>query len=440
MRTRTGSRSTARNAAGFSLLELIIGLVIATEIIIAILTLFDFNNRIASVQTQLAEAQQALRVGQAEITRALHLAGRGALPGIVAPSPSAQIVPAVRDLHRFSIRIQDSVPPSARLVPGSGTSPAILPGSDVLTVRGVFSTPLYFRNYFDKTTLVRGADGHWVLELSGTTPTNIPQDLAPWQDAIDNSRREAVLFVSGVDQAMFAVLEFSPADSSVDLVAGTATLHFAAAGSALTVAYARLNSPPPHAMTVLDPLDASLRNAANIGILEEYRYYIHDQLADGGAPFAPNTRRAPRLARARFFPGTEIPYANDAANLKQDLADNVYDLQLAISGDLNADGTVFEGPAPTTGDEWLFNHPDDLATVGNWMTILPGASEPAALSTVRLTQLATTERGDPRYVAAEIVRVENHDYGATDLLNSPALAHRTLRRRVLQTLIDPRNF
>ena len=64
-------------ARGFSLIELLVVMVILGEIFLAVGILLDVNERTTRIQTQVADLQQALRVGQGDIERFVRIAGRG---------------------------------------------------------------------------------------------------------------------------------------------------------------------------------------------------------------------------------------------------------------------------------------------------------------------------------------------------------------------------
>jgi len=55
---------------------------------------------------------------------------------------------------------------------------------------------------------------------------------------------------------------------------------------------------------------------AYVAILEEYRFYVREDHAISGNATSDLT---PVLSRARFYPGTDQPYAADNANLKREL-------------------------------------------------------------------------------------------------------------------------
>ena len=81
---RTEDRAPRRAARagdqGFTLVEAIVSLLLAVGILVGVLTLFDRNNQLARSQTYVAEMQNSLRVGQADLARYIRMAGRGGLP------------------------------------------------------------------------------------------------------------------------------------------------------------------------------------------------------------------------------------------------------------------------------------------------------------------------------------------------------------------------
>src|SRR5215207_11467932 len=66
--------------AGFSLIEMLVTLVVTALLVVGILGVFDFNNKVAHVQTQVSDMQQSLRVAQYEMVRYVRMAGRGGVP------------------------------------------------------------------------------------------------------------------------------------------------------------------------------------------------------------------------------------------------------------------------------------------------------------------------------------------------------------------------
>jgi type II secretory pathway pseudopilin PulG len=429
--TRSRRRSSAVRQGGFTLVELVIGMIVMIEVIIAVLLLFDLNNKLSRVQTNVAEMQQSLRIAQYDIVRSTRAAGRGPLPLYRAETPYPPLSGLPADVFNgHALRVMNDVPADT-LIAGNGT-PEILEGTDVLTLRGVFSTPVYQRAYDDITTFTLDPPDPnppltGTVTLTNFTPTGVPQNLQPWADAKADNRPEAVLLVSALDDSIYGVVELNP---QATVINGTPP-------TSVTLAF-NINSP----YLGLNPNGAFspvLRNTAYVGLLEEYRFYIREDFQDPGAPSA--TTLTPKLSRARVYPGTDTPWgtpgvAANAQNLRADIADNIHDLQLAVALDLDNDGTITEADPPADDDEWLFNAPDDDSTDETiWWP--PGNPEPRAYY-LRVTALALTDRRDRTYSAPTLTLIEDHDY--TSLPMNTDFSQRMFRRRLQQSIVDLRNL
>jgi hypothetical protein len=184
---------------------------------------------------------------------------------------------------------------------------------------------------------------------------------------------------------------------------------------------------------------AGLSTVSFVGVLEEYQYYVREERA---IPGDPTSELVPRLSRARTYPGTTIAHLTDTNNLHSDMADNVLDLQVALGVDTAPrDGVVLEGdptnPAPSSTDEWLFNHPADDPTEAKWTNTLV---DPARLFYVRITTLARTDRPDTRFQAPLLGLLEDKDYGSAPFTQYNSQLERMFRRRTLRTTVDLRNL
>lgn len=414
---RTASR---RSPSGFSLLEVLVSLLIVVLVLVAVLSLFDLNSRVARAQTQVAEMQQSLRVAQYTLLHDTRMAGRGGLPRGTLPGGLAVAVrnnaPASGDEHFIAL--------------GDAASPAIVEGSDVLTIRGVFSTPIYQVNPTPGTLIlddpVSPTSGSIIIQDPSAT-SGVPQDLEPLLQVLDNDLPDALILVSPVDSSIYAIVEITPGSCGGRscLVDQTVTVSFTVSGGTHTAEYLALSAGgafPP-----------GLTSVAYVGLLEEHRFYVREEFA---IPGDDTSDPAPRLARARFFPGTEVAYATDPVNLRNDIADNVLDLQLALAIDADGDGAILEDG--TAADEWLFNAPDDLPGDERWN---PPGGNPPPLFYVRISTLARTDRRQAGYVAPAIDGVEDRDYTETDPPADEADRQaRMYHRRLLETVVDLRNI
>ena len=160
MGARSRRRHFPRNAsrqAGFSLVELLVTVVILAEVLVGLLIIFDSSSRLARAQTHLAEVQQSLRVGQSEVVRLTRQVGLGGLPITRVNLPDGQPDDSVPVYNLegtfprsgYAVSVLNNVPEGTIVeqtddMPIEAGTDEVLPGSDVLILRGVFSTPVYY--------------------------------------------------------------------------------------------------------------------------------------------------------------------------------------------------------------------------------------------------------------------------------------------------------
>ncbi|HET9228073.1 MAG TPA: PilW family protein [Thermoanaerobaculia bacterium] len=411
-----------RKERGFTVVEMVVSLLVTVVLILGILALFDFANRLSRVQTNVSDMQQSLRVSLQSAVRMVRMAGRGGLPLGTVPSG-------------LGLAVQNNVPAGTRI--GGALTPPVLEGTDVITVRGVFSNPIWQINSANPAsfTLVNGVGGpvSGTVRIGGATPTGINQDREVLRQAVINGVPEALVLVSPRDAAIYAVVELDPASS---VVGGTGdwTIGFRMVGGSHTPSYLPLSSG--------GGWPVALTSTAFVGLLEEYRFYVRDERE--------GSEMAPRFSRARVFPGTQAPHRNDNDPLlepekheswSQDIADNILDLQVALGfdtaqgggamtddeGDSGDDDRIFES-ADGRDDDWLYN--DSQA-------FNPAPWNGRQLYFVRMSVLARTDRRDPQYQSPQVARIEDHNLAAS-VVNQRT--ERMYRRRLLQTVIDMRNL
>jgi len=438
-----------RHSSGFTLIELLVSLFVTIEIIIAVLMLFDLNNKLARVQTNIAEMQQSQRIAQYDLVRTVRMAGRGAYMVRTANTAGPP-----EEFNSMTLGVRNNVAGDIGIAgaPSSATNPKVLPGTDVLRIRGVLTTPVFQVNTVDPAAFTRiDADDNQIPEsgvivIRRLSPTGVPQDLSVWVDQLRDAadrRPEALLLSSPLSDSLYAVVELNPGASSLDGAdpsnPDSVTLAYVTieAGSGThAAAYNNLHHD-------LDPVTGdpvfpkSLEAISSVGILEEYRFYIREMHAVAADL---NSDLTPRLTRARVFPGTDVPYgpgaAGDPEHLRADIADNVYDLQVAIGLDTNNDQQVTEALPPAATDDWLFNAAADDPEDALFEPAPPAPPRP--VYNLRLTTLALTDRRDPKFSAPLLGLLEDHDY-ATHTLNTSA-PNRMFRHRLQTTIVDLRNF
>lgn len=424
--------SARRRMAGFTMAELLVTLALFSIVVIGMLALFDMNSRIARVEGHVADMQQSLRIAQQDLVRNVRMAARGGLPSALFPEGTytGKQLPL-----GLAIEVANNVPANTRIA--GSTTPPVLAGTDVVTIRGVFST-LYQSNPAGAgLTLVDespkdGFPESGTLVISNVSPTGVPQDLSSVARAIEDTtptRPEAYLLVSPLDDAVFAVVEILPTSivNRSGSVITSVTLNFNAMQSTNDFASITPGGRFPSTMTTV----------AYSGVLEEYRYYIRDQRT-GTA----QEGLEPRLSRARLYPGTNTPYEGLAVNLAEDIADNIFDLQVSLGVDTNGDESITEGTDTATRrtDEWLFNEVgDNSAATATWNG---DATTPRRLYYVRLTTLARTDRRDPqvRWQAPALSQFEDKDFTQAPYNAFNSTTERKFRRQFLQTVVDLRNL
>jgi type II secretory pathway pseudopilin PulG len=431
--------------SGYTLLEALVTLFIIAEILIAVLVLFDFNSRVGRAQTQVAEMQQSTRIGTSAIARLLRSAGRGPLPKGALPAGIA-------------IEVWNNVAAGTEIVPGWANSPIVATGTDVLIIRGVISNPLYFpqpqpggSNLFGGTRFMLTPLSAPGLPLNPSTglPYTVWQPpealleaagLGPGSPA-PAAHPEVLLAAAASDASLVQIFELN-SSTTAEISPAPYELQVGIDGSVNLAAYrARLDAyyvgrgvnPPP-----------SISEALHIGILEEYRIFVRRPAGgfapDGGTDAA---RDSPRLAMARVYPFTDIPHRNDPNNLSIDLAENIFDLQVAFGIDIDSNGRIDENPGNTNDDEWLLNHPQDVANPPvrggspvDWNT--------RRLLFARVSTLAMTDRPDLSYLAPIQASLEDRTYLDSDSVTVEETVNddfqRRFRRRVLQTLIEMRTL
>ncbi len=394
----SGDGHRARSQAGFSLAEMLIALLVTMMILVGALGVLDVAAKSGRVQTQVAQMQQSMRAAHLEMIQLTRTAGRGGLARGALPAGIA-------------VSVRTNVDADAEIAPGTTDSPKVVENTDVLTIRGVFDSPLYQLNPLSPNLTLNGSppsDG--TVTLINRTPTGIPLDLTPLKEVSD--REEAILLVGPLGD--YAVVELKPGDSTFVESAGEiteATLEFNITGGEFTDKYATLNP-----AGVYPP---ALQNVVFVGILEEHRFYVREGPA------------SPILSRARVFPGTEVPYDDDIDQLAEDISLGVVDLQIALGIDTDNDGDV-------EATEWLYDASGDDPTDAIW-NLVSGATPP--LRYIRVSSLTRTERPERGYVADAIAAIEDRTYGEPDLPQSAdEVTERAYRRRPFSTVINVRNL
>ena len=437
MRHSTNRPTSSNRASGYSLIELIVSLGITIIVLLGLYQIFEKNTEVARIQTQVSDMQQSLRVAQNEMVRFVRMSGRGGLQAILN-NQGTRLLPA--------LSIQDNVAADTYAVPGQNAS-KVVEGTDVLSIRGVFTTPIFQINNADPASFTLYDDSgpttspqsavRGQIIIRNPSPTGIPQNLQPLEDAINAGSPEALILVSPVAESISAVVEMTA--STVDLPGTQVTVHFTINSGTHTTEYGQLYLSGPSGSPVLP---SALSSVATVGILEEYRIYVRD----------PDPDPVPSLAVARVYPNTDaVNTGLDPNAAALDIADGISELQIALGfdsdvgppqTDINGDGEIDIVITETDSgedDDWLFNAPGDDPNSSPWVPpwddTNPGAPRVPRLYYVRINTVAQIQTIDRHYAAPQVQRLENSPLAT---INDDD--ERRFRRHLLQTTIDLRNL
>jgi hypothetical protein len=408
-----GAATPPPGEAGFTVLELIVTSLITVVMMIVVLTAVDMNASVTRVQADLSDLQQSTRVAQRDMQRMVRLAGRGGLPR----DRSVAVVQDAQDLDVGGEEVVD--------------------GSDVITVRGAFSSPVFRVDPSDPASFVT-AGTTATLRIDGITKSAFVQPLdalhALHDEGSGTTTPEAILLVGGQGESVFAVVEMTDVqfqtvtidvqNESRQTERATLTLSIDAGAGGHAGEYLALSSTP-------GTFPANLDTVAFATVIEEHRFFIREDFSIPGDATSPPS---PKLARARMVPGTETLHPTDGST---DIADNVFDLQVALGVDLDGDGRIDVAaddgtPLDPSADEWLWNDEGDDETLA-WDT--------SSLQHVRLTILGQAQTPDRQYISPALDRLENRAYGEPAVPSDGGdIEARRYRRRLLQSSVDLRNL
>ncbi len=444
-------RSTPQPAmareAGFSLMEMVVTLAVLAVVTMAGLTLVDTAQKVTSSQTGIAELQNNQRVAQQEVVRMLAMAGVGGLPESIDPGLGGPDTAGVFP-HGLALALTNNVGPDAHV--GDTSTPRVVEGSDVLTLRGVFHTPALFLEPQEPLNL--DGDGRISVVVRSAVDAGVGQDLEKLRHrlelatAADALWSEAFIVRDRFNPGAFAVLELDPAATDpgdpgdptmtigLILSSDSGRQKFANEYGRMILGTALLQGAGGTQVTLPDTTVVQLpRMIGSIGLLEEFRFYVREEWEFGGRP-------APVLSRTRFYPGTGVVHPEGSV----DISDDVLDLQVALGVDLPpGDGRIADGigaggvAVSWDQDEILYNHPDD----DDGLSPSPGSRSwavPAAtLAFARVTTVVQAARPDRGFEGQPLGAVEDHDLSASIFNQEP---HLKVRKRSLRTIVELRNL
>ena len=407
--------------AGFTVLELLVASVIMVAVMTVVLTAIDMNANVSRIQTDVADVQQSVRVSQRDMHRLVRMVGRGGLPKI------------------RSLAVLQDVPADTTI--GAET---VLEDTDILTLRGALRSPIFRVNSSDAASFVNNGNTATLI-VDSYTQSGYEQLLDALHELVDEGGSleapEAVLIVGTQGDTVFAVTELanltfedlnvSILNSPTPVERATLTLNIDAAVGTHTIEYLALGG---------GAFPAALTSVLFVAVVEEHQYFIRE---DFSIPGDDTSAPSPKLARIRMLPGTDIVHPADNGAL--DIADNIFDLQIALGIDADADGEVESedddgNPLDTDADEWVWNDEADDAIGTQFPGLIDPTWESAPLHHVRLSILGQTQTPDRQYISEALESIENRDYSESPIVTGSDVVDRRYRRRFLQSTVDLRNI
>ncbi len=313
---------------GFTLLELLVTTAIFATIMIGILNLLDTSTKISKLETALADTQENVRFAAYHIMRTTRMMG-------------GAVLPFAADIGGTNTWVMGELLSNQT---GTVATPfgnvTVLPGSDVLTVRGFFEVSPFFINRND--IVESGTDYVLVQESRGGVLIN---NLDRYSSGSNLFEGRGIVFMGNMDQGQYAVGQVL---ASSDLTGSAPDRELNIRFDAGDARWSDLN---PAGVTV-DPIPF---NTYRVGILESYTYYVRPDFT---------------LMRLR---------AGAAVATPQPVAVNIGGLQVSLGVDQNNDGQIDVWlPAPAVG-QIVGNRvlATRITVLGRTPFAVPGWNEPA---------------------------------------------------------------
>lgn len=501
---RSGQLVKATAPKAFSLMETLVSFAMLVILLLAVLVIFERSARIGRDQADVAAIQQSSRIAHSELIRHIRMAGAGGLPLTwkYLPKPATPAADTAIKWDSpgafptgFAVSIRTGITTEQFELPGddSGGDHITVPGSDVLTLRGAFSLPVYYYHPAVQS-------GSWglapatkiderKLEIPNRMGSDFRTSIKPLIDHLTKAQADDrdVLFIVRdlMNPDAYGVLKWASGSGDNRLSVEDCAMNSQISGTqdgftvgCIVVAvefdpaerYAMLglgSSLAPNAGSPSFAMPASPTGSVtfphqfgSIAVLQEYRYYVR---AEFEIPGDNTSRMSPILTRTEYFPSMqEIPEREDFIETV-DVVDNIIDLQIAAGIDQDwsisaADHGivtefVVEGATDQRNeDEILFNHPDDMGEPPLGLTRFDGMGYDKYIRWfhpkldvyfLRLTTISQSQRPEREFVGAGLGQIEDCDRGVgftVDGKNVNYNEDRKYRRRILQSVAELRNL
>jgi len=451
-----------RRESGFTLVEMIVVSMLLAIAMLGLLAVFDASARINKNETDVADAQGAVRYGIYQLTRVIRMAGAGGLFVTQAvlnhnDRGLTGIAPAGASYDNVSgVTVTDT----------SGTVWTVRDGTDMIEIRGVILSPLIG---FDQQTGCNGCTGSQsltVLPIVGNAmigqhvnddATNRPQFAAVDAYTVSASNTQPMLVIvedgntdlhsACSDPQPGGVTRYPQALYNVGVITAPTAL---AGGSFNAVDFGgtigpRFNTELPSTTGLGEPAQA-IQKIRRAGILDDFVFFITtDPVSDptGIHPFlAQGTRRGNAFQVDRLAEDVEdmqVAYGIDG--IITGVTDNALTVIPPVPPALNVDPNV---STAVDGDEWVPNVTgEDVPIDTDFQFQQPFVAGHAGavfaqhcprLHGVMISLLAKARDSDPTYrgPSAQGYQVMNS--------TAPAITPGNYRRRVQTLKVNLRNY
>jgi hypothetical protein len=337
-----------RREVGLTLVETLVTLAVLTTVMLGLYLILDSSNKLAKQETNVAEAQQSVRIGISELTRVIR---QGRVGGLFVANAILPVAPDGSSGNNSAggVFVTDL----------SSIRHYIRKGTDVIGVRGIISGDKYALATGDvtcggscasttaMTVTIRSTSANGVVNFPPDGAPSLAGKTRPFYFVVADSSSDAI--TTGTGTYLVPVYYVGLVDTTGTWYTKTPTT-FTFSMNPQDAGAQKLDATPPTAGSIDKPYSA--------GVVDEIFFFVDEGTNDASAS---TFDTHPSLAEAIFDPSSgnwEI----------QPLIENVEDFQVAYGVD-GIDGTAHNGgisPAAfssaANGDEWVGNAANEVAT------------------------------------------------------------------------------
>jgi Tfp pilus assembly protein PilV len=333
---------TARSERGLTLIETLITMAVLIAVMVGLYALLDSSNKLAKQETNVAEAQQSVRIGVSEVTRVVR---QGRVGGLFI----ANAILPIDNNSAGGVSFTDI----------SGVPHFVRKGTDVIGVRGIISGDKYGVATGDvtcggscattnaMTVTIRATSSSGVVNFAPDTLPSMASKTRPFYFVVADGSTE--MLTTGVGTYLVPVYY-------IGLVDTTGTWY-----TQTTDTFTFVMDPTDEGarkLTAAAPTAAVMDKPFSAGVVDEIRFFVDEGPVDVSTS---TIDTHPSLAEATFDP--------QSGNWEiQPLIEDVEDFQVAYGVD-GIDGSMRDkGISPAAysatlnADEWVGNVPNEVAS------------------------------------------------------------------------------